>query len=108
MNLDNQIHYWAHMLDESSHSSYYKVYMMEHPDDKPDALADSLIAQFARDMKRDRIDLRDCLKNGIADMRLLEELQAKIKHKYVWDRIKAQEYAAIISRMTALLSRSRS
>ena len=96
------------MLDESSHSSYYKIYMMEHPEDKPDALADSLISQFAKDMRKDRIDLKDCLKNGIADMELLEDLQARVKHKYIWDKIKAQEYAAVITRMTALLRKSRS
>lgn len=96
------------MLDESSHSSYYKIYMMEHPEDKPDALANSLISQFAKDMRKDKIDLKDCLKNGIADMRLLEDLQDRIKHKYIWDKIKAQEYAAVITRMTALLRKSRS
>lgn len=101
------VHYWAHMLDESSHSSYYEVYMMEHPEDEAGRLANSLIEQFAKDMKKDRIDLRKCVKNGIADMKLLEDMQASIKHKYVWQKIKAQEYAAIISRMTALLSRAK-
>lgn len=108
MKIDPQICFWAHMLDESSHASYYNVYMAEHPEDKPDELADSLIAQFAKALKKDHIDLRDAVKNGIADMKLLEDLQAKIKHKYIWDKIKAQEYAAIISRMTALLGRSKS
>ena len=58
-------------------------------------------------MKTDGLDLNDCVKNGVADLRLVEEMQARIKHKYVWDRIKAQEYAAIISRMTAVLHRSK-
>lgn len=99
--------FWAHMLDESSHASYYKVYMAEHPEDKPDTLADSLISQFAEDLKRDKIDLNACVKNGMADMHLVEEMQSKIKHRYVWDRIKAQEYAAIVSRMTALMHKSK-
>ena len=45
MNHDEmQIRYWAHMLDESSHISYYSMYMAEHPEDKQDVLAGSLIA----------------------------------------------------------------
>ncbi len=95
------------MLDESSHSSYYEVYMMEHPEDEHDKLADDLIKQFARDMRLDHIDLRDTVKDGMMSMPLLEQLQAKIKHKYYWNKIKAQEYAAIISRMTALQGRAK-
>lgn len=31
------------MLDESSHASYYDVYMLEHPEDKQPAIVDSLL-----------------------------------------------------------------
>ena len=41
---DNQIHYWAHMLDESHHASYYDVYMQENPEDFID------VAGFEKEM----------------------------------------------------------
>ncbi len=31
---DDPMQFWAHMLDESTHASYYDVYMQEHPEDK--------------------------------------------------------------------------
>lgn len=107
MNEQSQIEFWARMLNESSHESYYKVFMTEHPEDKPLSLMKSLAKQFAEDLKRDGIDLNDCLNsNGLADISALEKMQASIKHKYRWDLIKAQVYAAIISRMTALTHRA--
>ena len=95
------------MLNESSHESYYKMYMIEHPEDKPFPLMKSLAEEFAESLKQDRIDLNDCLNsNSLADMGLIEKMQASIKHKYRWELINAQVYAAIISRSTALTHRS--
>ncbi len=45
--MQDEIKFWAHMLDESSHASYYDVYMQEHPEDKLPQLIDSLIGEFA-------------------------------------------------------------
>ena len=104
---DRQIWYWAHMLDESKHASYYEVYMQEHPEDKEDKLIESLITEFADCMKKDHIDMAACLVNGEVQYDVLEEQQKKIKHKYYWQRIPAQVYAAIISRMVALSHRAK-
>ena len=59
-------------------------------------------------MKKDHINLRKCLRSGKINVVYLEDLKKKIKTTYQWDRIKARTYAAIISRMTALLHRSKS
>lgn len=105
---DQQIHYWAHMLDESSHASYYDVYMLEHPEDKQPAIVDSLVQQFAVDLQKDKIDVKDAIgSDGYIDQDALERLADQIKTKYYWRRIKASTYAAIVSRMTALLSRAK-
>ena len=61
------IHFWAHMLDESKHASYYEVYMQEHPEDKLDKLIGSLIEEFAADLKRDKIDFNKCLSKGFVN-----------------------------------------
>ncbi len=106
--MDKQIYYWAHMLDESSHASYYDVYMQEHPEDKLPRLVDSLIGEFSKALKKDGIHMQDCFVDGKVDYSIVESMQKKIKTKYYWHRIKAQTYAAIISRMTALLDRSKS
>ena len=104
---DNQIHYWAHMLDESRHASYYDVYMQENPEDQLPRLIDSLIGEFAKSLKKDGIKMQKCLRNNKVNVVYLEELKKKVKTRYQWDRIKAQTYAAIISRMTALLHRTK-
>ena len=62
--MNNEIYNLAHMLDESSHTSYYDVYMQEHPEDKLQKLIDSLVGEFAEALKKDHIDLKDCLKDG--------------------------------------------
>ena len=103
MNIDCQVHYWAHMLDESYHASYYEVYMQQHPEDKIPTLIDTLIGQFASDMKKDKVDFYSLVKNGDLDFGLLDNLCDNMKHRYVWDRIKAQTYAAIISRFAAMM-----
>ena len=105
--MKDQIQYWAHMLDESSHASYYDVYMQEHPEDKLPRLIDSLIAEFAESLHKDNIDLEDCLANGKVNYESLEKLQQKVKSVYYWERIKATTYAAIISRMVALSHRAK-
>lgn len=106
MKIDPQIYYWAHMLDESKHASYYEVYMQEHPEDKLETLIDSLIGEFAKSLKKDHINLKKCLSKGKVNVVYLDDMQKKIKTHYVWEKIKAQTYGAIISRMTALLHRS--
>lgn len=105
--MKDQIQYWAHMLDESSHTSYYDVYMQEHPEDKLPRLIDALIAEFAESLRKDNIDLEDCLVNGKVNYESLEKLQQKVKSVYYWERIKATTYAAIISRMVALSHRAK-
>ena len=104
---DSQIYYWAHMLDESNHASYYDMYMQENPEDQLPRLIDSLIGEFAESLKKDGIKMQKCLQGNIVNVVYLEELKKKIKTRYQWDRIKAQTYAAIISRMTALLHRTK-
>ena len=105
--MKDQIHYWAHMLDESSHASYYDIYMQEHPEDKLPRLIDALIAEFAESLRKDNIDLEDCLTNGKVNYERLEKLQQKVKSVYYWEKIKATTYAAIISRMVALSHRAK-
>lgn len=104
---ERQIEYWAQLLDESRHTSYYDMYMMEHPEDKKDKLLDELIGEFAKDLKKDHIDLTKCMKNGILNSVYLDDMQKKIKHHYYWQKIDAHVYAAIVSRLTALLSRAK-
>lgn len=107
MNEQSRIEFWARMFNESSHKSYYDMYMTEHPEDKPLPLMKSLVEEFAESLKQDHIDLNDCLNsNGLADMGIIEKMQASIKHKYRWELIDAQVYAAIISRSTALTHRA--
>ena len=90
MKTDKQIQYWAHMLDESKHASYYEVFMQEHPEDELLKLASSLIAEFAESLKKDRINVEDCVAaDGKADFRAIEKMQQKIKHKYIWEKIPA-------------------
>ena len=104
----DSIHYWAHMLDESSHVSYYDMFMKEHPEDRMPQLLDNLIGEFADALKKDHINIEDCLNvEGFVDDRKVEEVQKKIKTKYYWHRIKAQVYASIISRSTALMDRAK-
>ena len=75
MKTDPMIHYWAHMLDESSHVSYYDMYMREHPEDKPLPLMKSLAKQFAEDLAKDNIFLGNCLNSkGFADIGKLERM----------------------------------
>ena len=105
--IDNQIHYWAHMLDESRHASYYDVYMQENPEDQLPRLIDGLIGEFSKSLKKDGIKMQKCLHNNKVNVVYLEELKKKVKTRYQWDTIKAQTYAAIISRMTALLHRTK-
>lgn len=45
--MDDTIRYWARMLDESSHKSYYEMYMLENPGDKLGRLIPDLIVEFA-------------------------------------------------------------
>lgn len=87
--LDEQIHYWAHMLDETKHTSYYEMYMIEHPEDKLLTLIDSLVGEFVADLKKDHIDLKSCLKNGKVNVVYLDDLKKKLKTKYHWRRIEA-------------------
>lgn len=54
---DQQIYYWAHMLDESRHGLYYDVYMLEHPEDKLDKLLPTLLEEFAVCLDKNHIDL---------------------------------------------------
>ena len=103
---DNSIYFWAHMLDESRHASYYEVYMQEHPEDKLENLIKSLIAEFASDLKKDRINFKKCLRKGFVDYVLVDDLQDKLKQHYHWELIPANTYAAIISRMVALSHRA--
>lgn len=104
----DQVHFWAHMLDESSHVSYYDMFMQEHPKDKMPQLLDTLLGKFAADLKKDHVSVEECLNNkGFLDDVKVREVQKKIKTKYYWHRIKAQVYAAIISRSTALMDRSK-
>lgn len=103
----NQVDYWAHMLDESSHASYYEVYMQEHPEDETKKLIDTMLGEFADDLEKDHIDLRLCVKDGYIQDGIVSKMAESLKHKYYWERIKTQTYAAIVSRMTALLHRSK-
>lgn len=95
------------MLDESKHTSVYEMYMLENPKDKLPTLIDSLIGQFAKDMKKDGIKLENCLKDGYLDYDLFDRFQNKIKTKYYWHKIKAQQYAAIVSRFVALSDKAK-
>ena len=72
--MDKQIYYWAHMLDESSHASYYDVYMQEHPEDKLPRLVDSLIGEFSKALKKDGIHMQDCFVDGKVDYSIVESM----------------------------------
>ena len=101
MKNDNLIQYWAHMLDESVRQSYYEVYMMDHPEDKLPTLIDSLIGEFAQDLKKHHFDIGQFIKGGILDDDALDEALDNLDFHYDWNVIKAQTYAAIITRATA-------
>ena len=95
------------MLDESSHASYYEVYMQEHPEDDLRKLIDTMLGEFADDLEKDHIDLTLCVKDGFVQDNIVSKMAESVKHKYHWERIRSQTYAAIVSRMTALLHRSK-
>ena len=62
------------MLDESKHASYYEMYMQDHPEDKLPKLVNSLISEFADSLKKDHINVEDCIVNGKANFTLLRKL----------------------------------
>ena len=95
------------MLDESSHASYYEVYMQEHPEDELRNLIDTMLGEFADDLEKNHIDLRQCVKDGVVQDDIVAKMAERVKYKYYWERIRSQTYAAIVSRMTALLHRSK-
>ena len=95
------------MLDESKHASYYDVYMQQHPEDKMPKIVDLLVGEFAESLQKDRINILDCITDGKVNYNILDSMKEKIKHPYLWDRIKAQVYAAIVSRMSAILQKSK-
>lgn len=75
MKLNNQIYYWAHMLDESKHASYYDVYMLEHPEDNIEKLLPSLLDEFAKCLHKNHIDVNVFLKdNNWYNHDLIEQL----------------------------------
>ena len=106
-NFQNQIHYWAHMLDETKHQSYYDVYMQANPKDKMPIILDVLVGEFAEDLKKQRFDWLSIQKNGIVHDDLLDEAQANLKFHYNWNLIPAQTYAAIITRYIAMMDAAR-
>lgn len=85
----NQVDYWAHMLDESSHASYYEVYMQEHPEDDLRKLIDTMLGEFADDLEKDHIDLILCVKDGFVQDDIVSKMAESVKHKYHWERIRS-------------------
>ncbi len=94
------------MLDESKHASYYDVYMQQHPEDKMPKIIDILIGDFAKSLEKDNINILDCVANGKVNYNILDKMKDNVKHTYVWQKIRASVYAAIISRMSAILQKS--
>lgn len=67
-----------------------------------------MVGEFADALRKDHVSIGDCLnEHGFADDRKVEAAQKKLKTKLHWPRIKAQVYAAIISRATALSDRAK-
>ena len=62
------------MLDETKHQSYYDVYMQANPKDKMPTLIDSMINEFAEDLKKYNIDVLDCLSNDEINEIKLEQI----------------------------------
>ena len=61
------------MLDETKHQSYYDVYMQANPKDQIQTLIDSLIKEFAEDLKKYDINVLDRVKGDDIDGIKLEE-----------------------------------
>ena len=85
--MNKQIHYWAHMLDESQHMSYYDLYMREHPDDRLRILVDRLLEEFADSLELDHVDLKDCDYLDCQSSKF-NSIASKIKTKYYWEKMK--------------------
>jgi len=55
------ISYWTKILNESmSKTSYYSMFMQEHPEDEIHSLQNSLVKEFANDLKRNNFSVYDC------------------------------------------------
>jgi len=97
------------LAEKTSNISYYSMFMKEHPNDNLPKLLDSLVSQFASDMKLDNISVNGVLeqniysKNGNINELILDKLSKKMKHRYRWEKISADVYAAIISRFVNVM-----
>lgn len=87
--------------------TYYDAYMSSHPEDKMEKLIESLIKEFALDCKKHKFDFNRFIIDNHLDYDLLESALDKLNFHYYWYKIKAQTYAAIISRSTASLSNTK-
>lgn len=48
-----------------------------------------MLGEFADDLKKDHIDLNQCVKNGYMQDDIVAKMADSLKHKYYWERIKA-------------------
>ena len=86
---------------EASKTSYYNAYMMAHPEDQLPRLIESLIKEFAADLKKNKLNLESFIVDRQLDYDKLYSALDKLKFRYHWEKISAQTYAAIITRATA-------
>ena len=107
---DRQVQFWAHMLDETKHQSYYDVYMQTNPKDEPAKLVYNLVEEFAADMKKQKFNWNSLVnykhpvaKQHVVNWLYVDEACKNLKYHYHWDLIPAQTYAAIITRYVAMM-----
>lgn len=63
--------------------------MMDHPEDRIDRLVDSLIGQFAKDLKKHNFNIGQFIKGYEIDEEALYEALDKMNFHYNWGVIKA-------------------
>ena len=74
------------MIDESRHESYYDMYMIDHPEDKLWNLVEDMIEQFSKCLKKDGIDINECIKDGYFDEHEADRLIPKMKPNTIGTR----------------------
>lgn len=106
--IQEAINYWLKQLKlgnykkvNESKTSYFEMYMMSHPKDKLETLIESLIKEFATDIKKHKFDMSQFIVDRAIDFNSLDTALNNLNFHYHWHKIKAQTYAAIITRSTA-------
>ena len=123
MIFEQQLLHWINLLNEAeSAQTLYKMFMLEHPNDKLPLLVEKLLTQFKSDFfDNSHVDISHIHSKfmskfkGRTQSSYIDEQQGSFLNsfldslnvKYYWSRIDAQTYAAIITRNSAKLDNAK-